>query len=101
MSNQIANIIAYPGTYVVQVLKASKGKDHINMGQDKNKRILCGTVISVGDEVQSKFGGILKPVLAVGDILYFLSYEGAYDLIKDDLYAVLFDDARAYEKGGK
>lgn len=85
---------AYPGTYIVKLLKE---KLSTQVTSDKNKRILKGEVISVGAETETKYGGSMKPKAKVGDIIYFLSYEGGYDRIDEKTLSVLFDDGRGFE----
>lgn len=88
-------ITAYPGTYIVRLLKE---KLSTQVSSDKNKRILKGEVLSVGEACETKYGGLMKPHAEIGDIVYFLSYEGGYDKIDDKTFSVIFDDLRGFEK---
>lgn len=91
-------IHAYPGCYIVKVTQ--QPQEGINLGEEKNKRILKGEIVDIGPSLSTKYGGEMKPYngVAVGDTLYFLSYEGGYDKVSEELYAVIFEDSRAWEK---
>ena len=91
---------AYPGCYLVSPIENKDTSTQLTLTSEKKGRILKGKILDVGDPMEQKSGGILKPHLKTGAIIYFLSYEGGYDLITYDnkeYYVVLFEDGRAYE----
>lgn len=69
------------------------------LSQETKGRILKGKVVAIGPDLLTDFGTKLqrKDYAMAGDICYFLSYEGGYDVIKegsDIYYLVKFQDIR-------
>lgn len=90
-------IKAYPGCYLVQLTEEEKKSDKPVFTTEKKGRLLTGKILHVGEPMEQKSGGTLKPKMKEGETIIFLSYEGDYDNLEiDDVkyYFVLFEDGR-------
>jgi len=52
---------------------------NISFGVKDEGKIGKGKVIAIGGEVTTDFGTTIKCPVKVGDIIFFLTYEGGYD----------------------
>lgn len=89
-------LIAAPGTYIAEPIKENST---IDVGQ-KKAQIKKGRVVSVG-ESDFAYGQRIPSPVKVGDIVFFLSYEGAYDEFYIDgktYYTVIGKDHRVILK---
>jgi co-chaperonin GroES (HSP10) len=89
-------IKAAPGIYIVKPLK---DKSLVNLGTQKERKIIKGEIIAKGENRQHDNGGELKLTLPVGTIVYFLNYAEGYDMFEhegQELYGVIGNDVRAY-----
>ena len=94
-----------PGVVVIQLIKTPSDKNQLNYGQDTTSKIKKGKVIAVGDDDITSGGAqlLMKDYAKVGDIMYFLTYEGEYDQGKveqESYHFVKIADlrSRVYEK---
>lgn len=92
------NFIPSPGIILVEPIE--KEETHVIIQGKINSRILKGEVIAIGENLQTNFGAELPAesyVSGLGDFIYFLSYEGDYDLVKIEgkpYRLVKFEDCR-------
>ena len=73
-------------------------KSSINLGKAADKKLVKGKIVSVGKNRQHDSSGEMVAEYKVGDIIYFISYESAYDWFEEKgqkYYCVLFHDTRA------
>ncbi|MBU6501156.1 MAG: hypothetical protein KGJ89_05310 [Patescibacteria group bacterium] len=85
----------YPaqGVYIAELLE---DKEKIFVDTRKT-RLIKGKVVAINPVEVTDFGIEIKTPIRVGDVVYFLSYEGDYDNAKIDgktYYAVLRKDHR-------
>jgi len=88
-------ITASPGIYLVERIEDDS---QINVGKSKDKKILMGKVVSVGENREHDDGGKMVSVYKVGDIIWFFSYvDGAdeFEYERKKYHCVIFHDARA------
>jgi co-chaperonin GroES (HSP10) len=90
--------LAAPGYLLVEPLKE---KSEVTIIGEQKGRIGLGRVLAVGADAITDFGSKVPCPCKVGDIIYFLQYEGEYDTVfiqgKKYIFA-LFKDVRGYEK---
>lgn len=87
---------AAPGIYLVEPFKE---KNKLNLGTPKERKILKGIIVDVGENRDHDQGGKLISTLKAGTTIFFLNYAEHYDEFEEEgktYYAVLFNDARAY-----
>lgn len=87
---------AAPGIYLVKLIK---DKPTVNTGIQKDKKILKGEIVDVGDNRDHDQGGKLVSTFKKGTIVYFFSYVDGADVLEDGMdkyYCVIFNDCRAY-----
>ena len=90
--------LAAPGFILVEPLQE---KTEITILGSQKGRIGLGKVISCGLAAITDFGTTVPCPCKVGDIIYFLTYEGGYDecYIDGKRYIwALFKDVRGYQK---
>lgn len=88
-------ITAAPGIYLVKEIKEESA---INLGTPKDRKILKGIIISVGENRDHDSGGKMVATYVEGDIIRFLNYEESYDWFEEGgqkIHCVLFNDCRA------
>ncbi|HEX9059118.1 MAG TPA: hypothetical protein VF941_02970 [Clostridia bacterium] len=88
-------ITAAPGIYLIKRIEEN---NPINVGASKNRNILFGEIIAVGENRTHDQGGKLEATYKVGDKIWFLSILDGADVFRyerKDYYTVLFNDARA------
>lgn len=89
-------IHAAPGIYLVELIEE---KSKVNYGEPKNKPMLKGKILDVGEDRTHDAGGELRATLGVGDIIWFFSYVEGGDWFEEDkkrYYTVIFNDVRSY-----
>lgn len=88
-------IKAAPGIYLIEEIKE---KTELNLGTPKDRKILKGKIIDVGENRDHDQGGKMIATFKIGDTVCFISYAENYDWFEENgkkLYAVLFHDTRA------
>lgn len=94
-------IKAAPGIYLIQEIKEESS---IVLGKPKDRKILKGIIIDVGENRDHDQGGKMIATFKKGDTIRFLNYVENYDFFEEmdengktqRYYCVLFHDARAY-----
>jgi len=94
---------AYPGTYLAEKIKEPTS---VNLGKTQSRHVIHGRIVDVGQERVNDAGGLMKPFLEVGDIVFFINYgsEEKYEEFEWDgktYYSIVINDSRAYIKGEK
>jgi co-chaperonin GroES (HSP10) len=90
-----------PGMVIIKPIKSNKPDySKINLGQNTSARIKKGTVVAVGKDGLTQIGAILKAedYAKVGDVMYFLSYDGNYDVGDvdgEEYHFTKFEDLRS------
>ena len=84
----------------IVVIEPLKENTNIITNSKSTTRILKGKVVSIGKPLITDFGTVIDPkdYCKAGDVVYFLSYEGSYDIYKEtgkEIYLVKIQDLRA------
>lgn len=90
------NITPYEGIYLVEPLEETA---KVTLDPQQNRRVLKGKVIKVGSPLQTGEAKEILPRLAVGNTIYFLSYDDNYDnctVNGQKVYFIKFQDARGF-----
>lgn len=97
------SIKAAPGIYLVELIEDSTA---VNTGSLKEKQVLKGRILDIGENRKHDQGGDLVATFKKGDIIWFFSYvngadyfEHKYEGKRLKYYTVIFNDCRAYIKG--
>jgi co-chaperonin GroES (HSP10) len=87
-----------PGIIIAQQIEDSN-KNTITITSKSDSHLNKGKVIAMGGDLTTPMGNIIKAnkYCKVGDIIYFLSYEGNYDnttINGKKYFAIKFEDMR-------
>lgn len=88
-----------PASGIILVEMPKDDTSKIITSQTPKGRLLCGTVVGVGASHITDHGVEIKIPCKVGQTVWFLSYEGNYDVARvddRDIYFVLVRDIRGY-----
>jgi co-chaperonin GroES (HSP10) len=90
------SIKAAPGIYLIELLEDETA---VNLGKTKEKQILKGRILDVGENRTHDQGGELKATFKNGDTVWFYSYVNGADFFVEKrikYFTVIFNDCRAY-----
>jgi len=92
-----------PSPGIILVEEITDSGDSLQLQLKSKNRTVKGKVKAVGPDLVTDFGTTLKTssYAAIGDVVYFLSYEGNYDIISIDnidYYVVKIQDLRGVLK---